>query len=69
MVVKVDQAVKLQIGQAIKTCICTAQIKVKVVSFDSTHTPPTLSWQSRVKALLASDAINRRGPKMALIEF
>ena len=60
---------KIGDDQAIKTSICTAQIKVKMGPvFDSTHAPPTPGWQSTVKALLAVPSSDQ-GPKMAPIKF
>ena len=60
-----SQAVKLG---TIKRSRCSfALLKSRsrwVLSFDSTHTPPTPGWQSRVDALLAVRSSDQ-GPKMA----
>ena len=48
----------------IKMSICTAQIKIKMDPvFDSTHAPPTPSWQSTVKTVVASSVIKRSRSK------
>ena len=60
---------KIGDNQAIKMSVCTAQSRSRwVLSFDSTHTPPTSVWQSRVKDLLAVWS-NDQGPKMSSTKF
>ena len=57
--------------QVIKTSVFCAQSRSRwVLSFDSTHTPPTFGWQSRVKALLAvrdQQSRSKNGPNQILI--
>ena len=60
---------KIGDDQAIKTSFVLLKSRsIWILSFDSTHTPPTPGWQLRVKAFLPVRSSDQ-GPKMPPIKF